>query len=462
MDMIFKVAEHIVKADYNDLPDQAVEVTKRFILDTLGTSIAGSTASGTAELVNQIRSWGGSEESTLLAYGGKVPSIHATFVNSYMAHARDFDDSHGGERAGAHCNVTVMPPAIALSEQVGGKSGKDLITAVALGVDLVARLNMSANFFHGWHYTSVMGIFGATASAGKILGLTSEQLVNAFGIAFCQACGNRQGRKDGALTKRLQVAFSSKAGAHSALLARIGMTGAQNILGGEWGFYRLYRDPDSPFNYEASIKILTDDLGRRFEGIHLSAKPYPSCRGTHAPIDAVEELISRHQLGADDVEEVIVYVSESMYETVGAPFAVRTNPQVDAQFSIPYTVAVFLIKGEVKIRDFEVKEILENREVLNMAERVKVKVDPAIRKKAKVPVRVEIRTKDGKTYSHQVDVVKGDPGKSLSYEEFAGKFRDCAEYAARPLGKEKIGRAIDMVHELEKLKDIGELVEQLT
>jgi 2-methylcitrate dehydratase PrpD len=97
-----------------------------------------------------------------------------------------------------------------------------------------------------------------------------------------------------------------------------------------------------------------------------------------------------------------------------------------------------------------------------MAERVKVKVDPAIRKKAKVPVRVEIRTKDGKTYSHQVDVVKGDPGKSLSYEEFAGKFRDCAEYAARPLGKEKIGRAIDMVHELEKLKDIGELVEQLT
>lgn len=456
MDVIFKLAENIKKTEYDDLPDQVIEVTKNFILDTIGCAIAGSTASGSKEIIKQVKSWGGSKESSILIYGGKVPAINATFVNSYMAHARDFDDSHEG--ALAHCNATVLPPALAISEKIGGKNGKDLITATALGVDLVARIGMGARLFQGWHFTSILGGFGAVASAGKIIGLGKEQFVNAFGIAYSQASGNRQGRKDGALTKRLQTAFSSKAGMYSVLLAKEGITGAQNVLGGEWGFYRLYGDPNYPLNYNAIEEMLTNELGKRFEGINLSAKPYPSFRGSHAPIDATLELLARNEIMPDDIEEVVVYVSRNVYETGGTPFRIRTNPQVDAQFSIPYTVSVALLKRGVGIKDFGVEEIKRNSEVLSMAERIKVIVDTSVEKNALVPVRVEIRKKNGEIYTNRVEIMKGDPEKALTFEEFSIKVRDCAGYSAKPLMPQTIEKVIQTIRDLEKLKDVKEFI----
>ncbi|HVN97269.1 MAG TPA: MmgE/PrpD family protein [Syntrophorhabdaceae bacterium] len=458
MDIIFELAENIARTQFDNLPYEVVDVTKKFVLDTIGNAIAGSAASGSSELVSQVKSWGGTEESTVLTFGGRLPSIHAAFVNSYMTFARDFGDTHMAGRSGVHCNDTVLPASLAIAEQEK-KSGKDFITALALGIDLEARLGMSVDFFRGWHTTSILGGFGAAASAGKLLGLDKERLVDALGIAYSQTHGNRQGRQDGAASRRLQVAFASKAGTYSALLARAGFTGARNILEGQWGFYRLYRDPAVPFDNETSKKILCDELGKRFEIVNLAVKPYPSCGGTHGPIDAALQLAAKERLEPSNVETVTVHVSTTVKEIVGAPFAIRVNPQLDAQFSIPYTVAVALVKGKVTLKDFEPGEIRGNARVLEMAAKIRVEVDEKIQyfKGKGTLARVEVLTKDGKKYSNEIEVVKGYPQNPMGFDEVAEKFRQSVEYSAKALRREQLETLIGLIAELERVRDVCEL-----
>ncbi|MCX5910088.1 MAG: MmgE/PrpD family protein, partial [Deltaproteobacteria bacterium] len=255
-DAIFALAENVVKTDFQNIPVEATALAKMFILDTLGAALAGSTATGCTEIVRLIKEQGGRTDSSILVFGGKVPAPEAAFANSAMIHGRDFDDTYEGDVV-AHCNVSVLPAALALGEKKG-VPGKDLLSAVILGIDLMARLGNAAPLFHGWHNTSVLGAFGAAAAASRILELNGEQTVNALGIVFSQTAGNRQGRADGALTKRMQPAFAARAGVFSALLAERGLTGAQNILQGPWGFYALYGKQPQKGLDAAGLARLTD------------------------------------------------------------------------------------------------------------------------------------------------------------------------------------------------------------
>jgi 2-methylcitrate dehydratase PrpD len=139
----------------------------------------------------------------------KVPAPQAALVNAAMGHALDFDDTF--DRAGSiHPGTSVFAVSFAVAEALGGVSGRDLLLAVTLGLDVSCRVALAATVDRGWHRTAAMGIFGATAAAGKLLGLNVEQMVHAFGIAYSQAAGNRQCILDGALTKRLQAGQAAR------------------------------------------------------------------------------------------------------------------------------------------------------------------------------------------------------------------------------------------------------------
>ena len=164
-DLAYDLVSNAARVKYDDLPKDVVEITKKFILDTLATTIAGSSAPGCESVVNQVKDWGGKEEATILIYGGKVVSENAALANSMMAHALDLDDTH--DEAVVHAYVSVLPAALAMAERNGGVDGKDLIAAVTVGVDLMYRLGL-ASFGHDWVYSSTMAYFGATVAAGEI------------------------------------------------------------------------------------------------------------------------------------------------------------------------------------------------------------------------------------------------------------------------------------------------------
>jgi 2-methylcitrate dehydratase PrpD len=452
-------AANVVATTFDRLPVEAVEATKNDVLDTLGTIVAGSTFAASQEIVELGREWGGSPQSTVLAFGDRLPAPVATFINATMGHALDYDDTH--DKAVLHVGPAVISSALAVGERVGGVDGKGLITAVALGADLISRMGLATTqSIHegGFMFTPLYGYFGSAAAAAKVLGLDEAQLVNAFGIAYAQASGNVQVNVDDehALTKRMQVGFAAKGGLLSALLAEKGLTGAQSSMEGRFGIFNLYQ------RGQYDRETLLDGLGEHFEVSNLSFKPYACCRQIHGHVDAALQLRRDYELAPEDIERVTIFVNRDPHPLCD-PLEMRRRPQeeVVAQFSIPYSVAVALTYGKVLIKDYTL-EHLGDEAVLAVAEKVSPQFDSNLPTRSVPPARMEIQTKDGRTLkSEDVLVAKGHPDNPMSFDELADKFRDCASHSTQPLSGDAVERVIELCANLESVDDISELITPL-
>lgn len=176
------LARHISETRYENFSAEVVDAVKRVVLDTLGVAIAGSGAIGVEGVIDLCTEWGSKKESTILVHGFKMPSLFAAFCNSMMVHALDYDDNL--DKARVHVSVAVVPAALAVAEAAAGITGKDLITAIALGADLSYRLGLAIDLDIGWHQTTVLGKFGAASAAAKLLGLSNDETRNTFGLAY--------------------------------------------------------------------------------------------------------------------------------------------------------------------------------------------------------------------------------------------------------------------------------------
>jgi 2-methylcitrate dehydratase PrpD len=447
-DPAWPLAQYVCRTQYGDLPASAVECARRDILDTFGCMLGGSGSPGIDELCAVIGDWGGRAESRVLLRGIRLPVPQAALLNASMGHALDFDDTldTGGS---IHPGVSVLAAALAMADRLDGISGRDLLLAVALGLDVSCRVAFASTLDRGWHRTAALGVFGATAAAGKLLGLTAEQMLNAFGIAYSQAAGNRQCILDGALTKRLQAGQAASAGVFAAVLAQTGFTGAHNIFNGRFGFFELYQ----PNGHDASL--LSRDLGNVFCGEALSYKPYPCGRPLHAAIDAA--LAARAALGitaADDIATVTIEADPAGYADQFAAGASKRHPTqvVEAQFAQPFLVATALVKGRVGIADVDG---LGDAAVLALSDRI---VGVAREARPKRSLSITVRRTDGRVVTIEATNPIGSPQKPLSDAQFEAKFRDCAHNAVHPLPDASIDKALATIARLETLADAGDLL----
>lgn len=457
MDVIYTLAGNIIDTNYENLPSEVVKATKRLFMDGLGVGLAGSAEAGVSELIDIVRDWDGKRESTVWVYGDRLPCVSAAQANATMIHALDYDDTH--DVAILHASSVAVPTALAIAEKLGGVDGKRLITAVALAVDLAARLclaNKVSVFDRGWQYTAIHGNFSAAAITGKLLGLDTETLVSAFGLAYHQAGGNLQCIHDGTLAKRAGPGFAARDGIMAALMAQKGITGARNVLQGRDGLFNVYHRGD--YNPE----VLTANLGEKFEVVNLSFKPYPCCRNTNPPIDATLALVGEYNIKAEDVDSVTIYVSKGAMKLLGEPLSTKQNPSttVDAQFSIPWAVASAIVKGKVGIAEFT-PQAIKDKTVLALSNKVTPKLDESLNRMGVSPAIVEIKTKDGKVYSKRVDTPYGSPENPMSMDAMAAKLRDCASYAAKPLSQKNVEKLIQLVSRLEAVSDVEEVVRLL-
>lgn len=452
-DLAYTFAKYVVNTRYQDIPRDVVEVTKDSILDTLGVMLgATGVTPGIKELVELIKEAGGREESTILAFGGKVPAWMAAFVNGAMAHCLDYDDIH--DEAALHASTPTVPSGFAIAERLGKVGGRDFIAAIAIGNDLACRLGLAIDWKLDWHITPLFGTFSATAVSAKLLGLDQERIVDALGISLCQAaCTMELAYSTGSYLRGMYPAFPAKAGVLSALMASRGITGIKNTFEGRAGLFPVY------FGGEYNRDILTADLGKRFEGANTSFKFWPSCRETHAFIEATLGLISEHGLKPDDIQEIVTYEG-SLAHTCSEPLEGRRKPasSLDAKFSIPFSVAVAASRGAVKIKDFT-PDGIKDRTALAMAQRVTpVLHKPFDEVKGLTPGRVEIRTKHGPAYSRTVEFAYGHPKNPVSKQDLVDKFRDCAAYAVRPVPKANVDRVIELIGRLEQVDDVGQVM----
>lgn len=457
MDAASLFAKNFCEVKFEDLPADVVEATRKQILDFFGVALAGSAKVGAKEIMELVLEWGGAPQSGIIGQKRRAPAPNAAQVNATMAHALDYDDVH--EAAVMHPGVIAMPTALAVGELKGGVTGREFITAVALGTDFICRLGLATRpgqnvHAFGWHLTSLYGYMTSAAVAARILELEQDGTVNAIGIGYHQSAGNGQCVKDGALTKRMGPGMAVKGGITAALMAQKGITGAKNCLEGIHGIYNVYHQGSY------SRDALIGELGTRFEGVNVSIKPYPCCRGVHPFIDAALTLVYGHDIEPRDVASILIFCGEGTYGLLGSPLEVKARPRnfVDSQFSLPWGVAVAVARKRAAIDDFT-EAAIHSGDILDVAGKIEVRIDPGLNRADVIePARVKITTGSGAVCAEQVDLPTGTPTRPLSFADCERKFRDCIAHAERQIPRDNAGKLVSLVERLEEVDDVGELI----
>ena len=443
------LARNVVNTQYDDLSEEVREATKRSILDTLGVMFPPTTLVNSCVSVYELMSEaGGKEESTIVGFGGKAPCWMAAFINGALTHAIDFDDCVGLEKPLMHPTGSSFPAALATAERVGKVSGKDFITAVALGNDLSVRLAAclkgNAVLDYPFFPITTFGIFSATSVSGKLLRLSETEMVNALGLALNRVSGATK-CLFGSDLRAIRDGLNNREGILCALLASKGVDACKDAI--ELLFNIYYKD-------DVNLEYLTADLGKKFRGAEVGFKPWPSCQGTHSYIQAILQIVKEHNIQQEQVEEVILQGNKGGGDLCTPP-EIKRKPasSITAKIALPFVVGVAIVHKSVSIADF-LPENLSDSKVLEMAERVKFKLDPTL---GSYSSRVELKTKDGKSYFAKVDVLRGSLQNPLTTEELIVKFKDCARYSKKPLSSSKIDELIAIILRLEEAGDIREM-----
>jgi 2-methylcitrate dehydratase PrpD len=451
------LAKNIVNIKYTDLPAAAVDKAKKSFMDQLGVILAASGLSPECRpFIDLAVQGGGKKESRVFGEGVKVPAYMAAYANASYAHALDYEDVH--DDAGVHPNAQMVPAAVAVAEYMGNISGKEFITAMALGTDLACRLSMAKDPSvdpnkAGWYMPPVFGAQGAAAAAGKLLGLNAEELLDAFSMTMCQAtCSAELVNSSKTVIRSIRDAFAAKAGTISAFLAQKGVKGFEEPFEGRAGFYTMY------LQGKFDPAILLKDLGKTFHGATISYKAWPACRGTHSYIQSALQLAGELPGSTDDIKEIVIRVgNEPISRMLWEPLERKKKPAVaiDAKFSIPYTVATALAYKKVMLDHFT-PQYLGDRNILKISEKITAVVDPKFsRENTDALVKINYEGKD--IESKGFKYVYGNPNNPMSDDEFMDKFIDCARHAAKPLPDKKIKNLSDLILHMEDLKNVNDI-----
>jgi 2-methylcitrate dehydratase PrpD len=433
---------------FEDLPVELVATLKRIVYDTLGTTLAGTTlGSGCPELLDLVRRAGGARESTLLGSSSRVPAAMAALANGATAHALNYDDVFPG---GGHLGVVTLPAALAVAERQGGISGKDLLAALGAGVEIMARLLQAVrNPDDGTSEakpqpTQMLGAFAAAMTAAHVLKLDTSRTWSALGLALMQASGNRQPVLQGAPAKALYAAFPSQAGVLSAQLAECGVGAQCDAFEGEAGLFA------TSYGNVYNRAALLDELGARFVGLEVGFKPWPTTNRAHPFIEAALQIASAHRLHLADIQRVVV-VGGPHIRAFCEPIQMRRHPTgwVQAEDSIPFSVAKALVNGRVVLADFG-PEGLRQRQVAMLCDRLDYRIDRSIGAGGVV----EVTLAGGQRIVEHVAHALGHASRPLSEEALRGKFFDCGTHAANGVSRPNLERVLDAVEHLEDIEDV--------
>jgi len=455
-----QVAQFIANTNYLDISPEALELGKKSILDGLGLALSGSKAE-TAGLIQQyVGSFGFRPGgASVLGSATKLPARFAAFANGVAIHVDDFDDTQLATAKDrvygllVHPTVCVLPAALATAE-LQSKSGRDLLLAYQLGVEVECKIAEAISPRHyqdGFHSTGTCGVFGGTSACARLKGFDVEKTVRALAIAASHAAGLRE--NFGTMMKSFQAGHATESGVVAADFAALGWTGAEQILEAQRGFFHAYGGGYDP-------SAIVDRLGKpwTFQNPGVSIKPFPSGSLTHPGMTELLRLVHANSIRATNVERLEVGTSRNMPNTL---IHHRPTNGLQAKFSMEFCMAIILLDGKADLTKFT-DAVVNRPDVQEMIGRVRFFADPEAEKAGydKMTTIIKIIMKDGRTITGRADFGKGSPTNPMSYDEVAEKFQSCAAFAEWPAAKAT--QVIDMVRKLEDLSDVRALTALLS
>ncbi|MDP3887665.1 MmgE/PrpD family protein [Hydrogenophaga sp.] len=404
---------------FDDLPPEVVDRTKLLFMDLSGIIIRSQSLDSSLVLKETLRDLG-LDSGALQVQGSAerwLPQAAALLAGA-AAHSLDFDDTHAP--AQLHPGAPIIPAALAAAQMVGA-STRDLIVGIVAGYEVMIRVALGLPVLkhgeRGFHPSATVGVFGATAAAGNLFKLSPEQMEHAFGTALSESAGTGQFVVNGSWTKRFHVGNAAAGGVLAASLARRGYTGATQAFEGKEGFFNVYSPEPQPDK-------AVEGLGSVWEILRSGLKPYPCCRGIHAPLDAVMNLHAKHPIDIAQIESVRVGLARRSVYVVGEPQERRRNPRnvVDCQFSTHLCLSIALKHRHMGWDDYE--PALADPEIRALMQRIDVYEDAECESNFPTAFSglVEIRTRDGQTWREFVYAPRGEPETMLSAAELRAKF----------------------------------------
>lgn len=453
------VSEFIVNTRYQDIPEDVMVLGKKSILDGFGLALAGSVSTLAPLMKEYIQSLGlCAGKSSMIGTAQKVPARFAAFANGAFIHADDYDDTQlavARDRVYGlltHPTVPVLPPAFALC-QAGGRSGKDLLTAYHVGVEVECKIAEAISPRHyndGFHTTGTVGSFGSAAACAKLRALDATKTAHALGIAAAEAGGLRE--NFGSMTKPFHAGHAAEAGVVAVDLAALGWTAATNILEAQYGFFHAAGGGFDP-------AAIVDRLGKpwTFAAPGVSIKPYPSGSLTHPAMGEMMRLVRQYDIKPADVEKVDVGANHSMVTTL-----LHHHPTtgLQAKFSMEFGISILLLERKAGLAEYT-DAVVQRADVQEMIRRVNFYVDPEAEQAGfdKMTSILKVHMKDGRVLTGRAQFAKGSPANSMSYDEVADKFRGCADFAHWP--RQKADAVIEFVRTVESAKDVSRLAAML-
>jgi 2-methylcitrate dehydratase PrpD len=433
------MAAFIAGLRYRDLPADVIADARYRILDWLGSAMAGVHYKASVMVTDMAREMGGEPQSTILKGSLKVSAPMAAFTNGIIGHVAEFDDGH--RLAIAHPGAVTVPVALAVAESFN-RSGKELLTAVIAGYEVLIRLAIAVNPSHYkiWHTTSTCGAFAAAASASSLLKLDRWKTLMALGTVGTMSCGYLA-KTVGTYAKPLNAGHACQSGVQAALLAMRGFTGPKDILTGEKGFIQAT-------SADCNTKLLKAINKGKFISNTSFYKVYASCGHTNSPLDAIFGIMKEQDIVVRSIKRVQVATYRTSVEMTGA---FRNRDEEEAKFSLPYCIAAALLYKKITLDEFK-PDRLKSAELKKIADKIKVVEDPEATKvfpARRATVRIEFD--NGRVIEKIIKASSDTPDYSAIEEKFLSLAETCVDH--RTALKIKI-----LTLDIDKLSNLNKLV----
>ena len=437
MDSITRaLAAYAIGAGETDFPARARRYAVDAITDCIGCMLAGAREPLAPMVLNVVGGTpGGAERAVLVGTDLAAAPADAALYNGAIAHALDYDDTN--HPAYAHPSTVIVPALFAVAP-LAQSTGRELVTAYILGLEVMGKLGRALNTAHykqGWHPTATFGTLAATVAASRLLRLTVEQATMALGIAASAAGGLRV--NFGSMVKPLHAGYAARNGVLAALLAREGFVASGQALEHKYGYCNVFNhglgiDLAPLAAWGEPLEILTE--------YGLALKPYPSCGATHTAIEAA--LAVRSEIAAAPIRSVRAGVSEMAFEPL---IYVMPKTALEGKFSLHYCVAAALVDGAVNLATFS-SEKIANPAIRALIPKIAMEIDERVRDGTEFPAVITVETASGKRYERLVPLAMGKPERWMETAQIRDKFRDCA---GRVFGPGRVEQLFDLAQALD-------------